>query len=400
MARITLMSGVAAAALCVMRAPDGHPSGGKVTMTKAEIDELLEGGVEAATERFAFLSPSTRAKIAEAEMKGQNRTTLLAVLEKLGDAPAEKVADETGDKPAGGDEQKPSEPLQPPADLPPTEDPEASRRRAAPEEPGLAAAEARANAAEARAASLETVAAEAQGRAAALEAELEPFKNVDLNRQSAQVEALEQRLRDASASEPVERMRGLVLEYGEPFGIAVQDGEPTPELLTRFLVAADKMRVDLGRKVSDLGTDLREANQKLVNARKKNDPGALAKGRATTKSRKLGEDFEPLKGDDGDQSPLDTILAGDDALELVFSDGVNELVEFAPYDVRGTSFVRTGAGWMLSQAITLRGLNDDTRVRGAALLRDGKQVAWSSFIEPVRIPRNQDVNFDRMIAFK
>lgn len=418
---------------------DMEPAGGgsapaKSTMNKAEIDALLDGTVDEIIPRLAALTPATRKKIAAAEDTRGKRVTLLAEIERLGDAaaehgeaPSDSQGDGTGDQgtdaadaATGADGKAQGEPA------PTAQDPAAAgdvggegggaSTSGGPGtvQPAVArsvfgntfvgtdasrAAAASATEADQGVDRLATSTIGASGDAPDVVRDVR-IEGDDRRITPDYVAGLEQRLRDASASEPVERIRGLVLEAGAPFGVTVQDGEGTPDLVQRFLVAAEQMRVDLGGRLENALEDVRTAESKLANARKRNDPGALAKGRGTQKARAVGSDFKPLTGDDGQQSPLDKILLGDDALELVFSNGANELVEFAPYEVRGTSFNRVGGGWALREAITLKGVSEDTRVRGAALLHDGKQIAWANFPEPVRVPRGQEVNFDNMILFK
>ena len=411
---------------------DMEPAGGgsapaKSTMTKAEIDTLLDGTVDEIIPRLAALTPATRKKIAAAEDTRSKRVTLLAEIERLGDAAAEQpaTAEAGAQDPAQTIDRQDVE--QHDGEI----DPTAERPRDAGDLAGEGAGASTSGgpgtvepAGVGSAAATLFVGTDANrgGIAAASEADrgvdhlatstigasgdaADVVRDVRIEGDDRQitpeyVAGLEQRLRDASASEPVEQIRGLVLEAGGPFGVTVQDGEGTPDLVQRFLVAAEQMRVDLGGRLANALEDVRTTESKLANARKRNDPGALAKGRGTQKARKVGADFEPLTGDDGQQSPLDKILLGDDALELVFSNGANELVEFAPYEVRGTSFNRVGGGWALREAITLKGVSEDTRVRGVALLHDGKQIAWANFPEPVRVPRGQEVNFDNMILFR
>jgi len=407
------MLAISPASICSMAAEgeDGAGGGGtapaKSTMTKSEIDTMLDGTVDAVLPKLASLTPATRAKVAAAEKTRGDRVMILAAIERLGDTPAEKpeTPDAEGDQQqseGGDDDQQQSEdagkatsggpgttPVEAPGSGPDNIPATDANRVAASTFSGEAAP----------GAPLVNTSTDAPGDAPDVVRDVR-IEGDDREITPEYVADLEKRLRDASASEPIEKIRGLVLEAGAPFGVTVKDGEEAADLVKRFLVAADEMRVDLGARAQNALDDLRDTQSKLANARKRNDPGALARGRGTAKARKVGADFEALVGDDGQQSPLDKILLGDDPLELVFSNGVNELVEFAPFEVRGTSFNRVGGGWMLREGITLKGSGDDTRIRGAALLLDGKQIAWAAFIEPVRVPRNQEVNFDKMILFK
>jgi hypothetical protein len=375
----------------------GGSAPAKSTMTKAEIDTLLDGTVDDVIPRLAALTPATRKKIAAAEDTRGKRVTLLAEIERLGDEPAVKpegadnADDNAGDPPADDEHDEYA-----------ADQTTANVAAAAPDAVGetdTAAAAQIATGAEPTSTAAAAPAPDAPEAAPDVVRDVR-IEGDDRRLTPEYVAELEQRLRDASAVEPVERIRGLVLEAGEPFGIEAEDGEGAADLVQRFLVAADKMRVDLGAKLANALEDVRSTQTKLANARKRNDPGALAKGRDASKARKIGADFSPLEGDDGEQSPLDKIMAGDQALELVFSNGANELLEFAPYDVRGTSFDRHSGGWLLRDPIVLKGSSDDTRVRGVALLAGGKQIAWAPFTESIRVPRNQEVNFDKMIVFK
>jgi len=260
------------------------------------------------------------------------------------------------------------------------------------------AAIARAEAAEARLETATQQIAEASQRADKLEQELAPHRANELERGSDYVANLEKRLADASAVEPLEKVRGLIIDAGSDFAIEPKDGEEVADFFERFAIAAMESKAKLTQERDDAKEDLVQAETKLAAARKKRDPGAIAKGRSS-KPRKLGADFDKPEGGNGDQSELDVIMAGESALELVFSNGTNEIMEFAPYDVRGASFERHAGGWRLRDAINLKGASELTRVRGVALLKDGKQIAWAPFPEVVIVPAHQEVAFDKMIVF-
>lgn len=87
-------------------------------------------------------------------------------------------------------------------------------------------------------------------------------------------------------------------------------------------------------------------------------------------------------------------------LELVFSDGATEIGEFDPVLCNPDAFMRQGARrFALRDAVIVRGAGAEKRVRGVGLLVDGKQIAYTAFPDPVKVPIGQEVKFDRMIVF-
>ena len=116
-------------------------------------------------------------------------------------------------------------------------------------------------------------------------------------------------------------------------------------------------------------------------------------GKVQVKARKAG----PVKADEGE---LATAMESGEELELVFSNGDREITDFEPVLVRGAAFDKRGGGrFALRDKLTVRGAGTEHRIRGVALLRDGKPVAFCQFPKPVAVPVGGERAFDRMIVF-
>lgn len=174
-------------------------------------------------------------------------------------------------------------------------------------------------------------------------------------------------------------------------------------------------RQDGGEDVNDVIEDrvaaLEEENRTLTEDKAaletklaKIDKASGAKPRAGSRQVKAREVGGEQRGSDKSREFTGEALAqamdSDEELELVFSNGGREIIEFEPVLVRGAAFDRQGSGrYLLRGALTLRGAGSELMVRGVGLMRNGEQVAWCAFPRPVPVPIGGERKFDRMIAF-
>jgi len=122
---------------------------------------------------------------------------------------------------------------------------------------------------------------------------------------------------------------------------------------------------------------------------------AHRQGKSPGKARKVGE----LK-DGTDREALLKAMDDGENLEIVLSTGTAEILEFDPIMVYPQAFRRTGRSrFDLIDAVIVKGAGKEQRVRGVALLAGGKQIAYTAFPNPVKVPVGQQVKFDRMIGF-
>lgn len=166
-------------------------------------------------------------------------------------------------------------------------------------------------------------------------------------------------------------------------------------------VGEAKGNSDDGETIAALEEQVRTLEEDLAAERKNSaavDRGLRAahrKGVKQVKARKLGE----LK-DGTDREALIAAMEAGAELEIVFSNGTAELIEFEPVIVSPQAFQRIGRErFNLRDAVLVKGAGKEQRVRGVALLADGKQIAYTAFPNPVSVPVGQQVKFDRMIGF-
>lgn len=160
----------------------------------------------------------------------------------------------------------------------------------------------------------------------------------------------------------------------------------------------------LEEEVRTLTEDLKAA-QKAEASANRAARAVHRRGAKPKKPRKVGA---PAIEDEGKAAEFaadqtKAVIAAMDSgeeLELVFSDGTSEIGEFDPVLVNPDAFARQGASrFALREAVIVRGAGLEKRVRGVGLLVGGKQIAYTAFPDPVKVPVGQEVKFDRMIVF-
>ncbi len=159
---------------------------------------------------------------------------------------------------------------------------------------------------------------------------------------------------------------------------------------------------DRGTELDNVREDLRKANEAAAASASRADRADRARLTAqrpkvkSSKARKVGE----MQADGVDRELMDKLMdAGEDELELVFTDGQREVVELEPIAVYPAAFRRARAGkFMLNDALEVRATMDGIALAGVALLdSSGKQVAYSPLIEPVTMHAGQRRKFDNLI---
>lgn len=148
----------------------------------------------------------------------------------------------------------------------------------------------------------------------------------------------------------------------------------------------------LEEQVRSLTEDLDKAHATIASF----DKAAASRHRKGPKSSKARK-VSPVEAGEGDVAAA--MEAGEE-LELVFSNGSHEIVEFDPIRVFAPAFHKQGARrYVLRDAILVKGAGEEKRVRGVGLFAGGKQVGWCAFPQPVSVPVGGERKFDRMIVF-
>lgn len=155
-------------------------------------------------------------------------------------------------------------------------------------------------------------------------------------------------------------------------------------------------------KVAELEKEVAELAGKLKSADAK-AKAAISKLPKPEKVRKVGR-MKP--GTDKEEAAARAVLieamdSGED-LELVFSTGQQEIRDIEPVRCRGGSFRRTASTnprFRLAQELMIRGEGRNANIDGVALLRDGKQVAYCGFPDPVSIAPGVTRRLDPSIIF-
>ena len=85
--------------------------------------------------------------------------------------------------------------------------------------------------------------------------------------------------------------------------------------------------------------------------------------------------------------------------EIVFSDGTEEIDALPPVLARPDAWLRTGAGTMLREPVTVTP-NAQVELAGFGLFdAEGEQIAWCPMAQPVIIKPGMAVKLDRQILF-
>lgn len=165
---------------------------------------------------------------------------------------------------------------------------------------------------------------------------------------------------------------------------------------------------DLENQVETLTVERDEAKSKVAAAEKsaKAAKASIARADKSPKPRKIG----PMGDDNADslageklQAAIDEAHANGEPLEIVFSDGKQEITGIPPVIVTGNVWRDHPRGMMLTQAVPVRGPTEPTgvpyAVAGYGLLIDGKQVAYTPRSEPIHVAPGQDIELRDDIWF-
>lgn len=141
----------------------------------------------------------------------------------------------------------------------------------------------------------------------------------------------------------------------------------------------------------------RVAELELALAKATTSPGAAVPPaparRVSNKPRKVGPKAAVVS-----RLELEGLIDDGVPFELVFSDGKNELIEFAPLTVVAGDLRSVGGRRALGPAPTIKGVVDRL-IHGAALMRGDVQVSYCEFPRQVPIEAGQERKFDNAITF-
>lgn len=102
----------------------------------------------------------------------------------------------------------------------------------------------------------------------------------------------------------------------------------------------------------------------------------------------------------GDAKDIAAILSdGTHELELAYSNGEYELIDFGPSPIDAGVLVYRGHKFHVEPAIHLKGGPADVELNGVGLIVDGEQFAYCEFPEPQAIASRSERKLERMITF-
>lgn len=193
-------------------------------------------------------------------------------------------------------------------------------------------------------------------------------------------EAIDDPIADAiegvqSASARWKMLDQIGAHLAEHYPAIVEAGGTLPEMVIDALASSapsvpsesEQAKAD-GERIAELEKQVGELAGQLAEA-----VAVPAKGRVKEKSvraRKCG----PIKADAA--AVAAAITEGASLLEIVLSDGAQEIVDFAPYEVRGSNFSKHSMGYLLNVPLFARGASAARTIRGFGLFKDGKQIAF------------------------
>ena len=156
--------------------------------------------------------------------------------------------------------------------------------------------------------------------------------------------------------------------------------------------------VELEGAADDAEAKIADLTAKLAAAEAKAKAAKLSQGEKAAKPRKIGPIAE------GKVLPIDTLraaIAEADKIEILFGDGKQESGP-APILVEGDAWREHAMGLMLTESVTVHGPavgSAPYHIAGAALLLDGKQVAWCQRPEALSVGAGQKYGLSNDIFF-
>ncbi len=165
-----------------------------------------------------------------------------------------------------------------------------------------------------------------------------------------------------------------------------EDGEQVCDTAARLLLAkAEAKPIDpdvegaLTKRIVDLEGEVMTLSEDLAKA----ETAAAAAGKASAPApREKARSVRARKVCPGARSPdvkaaIEAAMALGGPLEIVISDGKNEIIDFAPLEVTGASFTRNSRGWALTKPFQVKGSGTEHKIRGFGLFHDGRQIAFA-----------------------
>ncbi|BBC99104.1 hypothetical protein YGS_C1P0360 [Sphingobium sp. YG1] len=190
--------------------------------------------------------------------------------------------------------------------------------------------------------------------------------------------------------------RAVVHAAYPQFETAIADADPenVNDDLHARLVDAEGSADDAQAEIDDLKAKVATLEKDLASSKAK--VAKLSEGEKTAKPRKVGPVKTRLSIDE-----LKAAIDGADKVEILFGDGKTESGP-APILVEGDAWRDHALGLMLTEPVTLHGPAQGAapyHVAGAALMLDGKQVAWSQRPDPLTVGAGQKFGLSYDIFF-
>ncbi|WP_226019514.1 hypothetical protein [Novosphingobium sp. FKTRR1] len=180
------------------------------------------------------------------------------------------------------------------------------------------------------------------------------------------------------------------------------------------LAAVTAERDELATQLAAQASALGEANTELATARDELDVLRAERDRLTAavataeqsvaaapvESPATPRDCGPLA--DNAVLTLDDLRAAigaADDVQVVFSDGQQEILTLQPLRITGAAWVNTVPGLKLAVPGLLILPTEQVEIAGYALFLDGKQAAWSPRPDVLRIPAGQQSDISNDVVF-
>lgn len=177
-------------------------------------------------------------------------------------------------------------------------------------------------------------------------------------------------------------------------GIAVADDETEVDQAVRLIQVLDDQVAELREGARSASEDLEKLKAEIEKAKAAGRQVGKPKAKSS-RARKLGGGTAAKPFATDREALIEAMGAGEGTLELVFSNGAEEIIELAPLELYPAAFRRVqGDRFKLNQPVLVKGSRDGTRVRGFALVKEGKQLAYEPLPEAVPLPAGQERKFE------
>jgi hypothetical protein len=161
------------------------------------------------------------------------------------------------------------------------------------------------------------------------------------------------------------------------------------------LVVAVKVMDDQAAEIAELETDIEQLEGKIeaINGGEGDELPAIAARERPENARDFGPTFGQI-----DAPEIGQLREEKAGLEIGFSNGEHEIVELAPVPINAAD-LQAVEGRYIAPTIHVKGGTHREDLHGAALLKDGEQIAYCQFPAPIALEVGQERRFDRAITF-